>query len=122
VIHHVAVFASDFGASRHLYKAALAPLHIAAQYETDRVCEFWRGEADTPSLSLERADGEATTGSHIAFAASDRQAVDASFAEAFAAGGRARHGPRHRAEYRAYRAFVSDPDGNNVEAVHKEGP
>jgi len=23
-------------------------------------------------------------------------------------------------EYRAYCAFVSDPDGNNVEAVHKE--
>ncbi|WP_237330192.1 hypothetical protein [Streptomyces sp. BA2] len=31
-----------------------------------------------------------------------------------------RHAPRHWPEYRAYCAFVSDPDGNNIEAVHKE--
>jgi hypothetical protein len=35
-------------------------------------------------------------------------------------GGVSRHGPRHWPEYRAYRAFVSDPDGNNIEAVYKE--
>ena len=41
-------------------------------------------------------------------------------AAALGAGGTERHAPRHWPEYRAYCAFVSDPDGNNIEAVHKE--
>ncbi len=28
--------------------------------------------------------------------------------------------PRFSPEYRAYRAFVSDPDGNNIKAVDKD--
>ena len=36
------------------------------------------------------------------------------------AGGRERVAPRFWPEYRAYCAFVDDPDGNNIEAVHKE--
>jgi catechol 2,3-dioxygenase-like lactoylglutathione lyase family enzyme len=120
VIHHLGVFASDFDASRAFYIAALEPLAITAQYETGDVCEFWRPGQDTPSLSLERAVDQPTTGLHLAFAAPDRPTVDAFFAAATAAGGEARHSPRYWPEYRAYCAFVSDPDGNNIEAVHKE--
>jgi catechol 2,3-dioxygenase-like lactoylglutathione lyase family enzyme len=120
MIHHVGVFASDFAASRRFFEAALATLGVHAGYETDRVCEFWRVGADTPSLSLTRATGEITRGLHLAFEAADRAAVDAFFAAAMAAGGQERNAPRHWAEYRAYCAFVSDPDGNNIEAVHKE--
>jgi len=36
------------------------------------------------------------------------------------AGGQERIAPRFWPEYRAYCAFVSDTDGNNVKAVHKE--
>jgi predicted lactoylglutathione lyase len=54
------------------------------------------------------------------FGATDRACVDAFFAAAVAAGGSERHAPRHWPEYRAYCAFVSDPDGNNIEAVCKE--
>jgi predicted lactoylglutathione lyase len=61
-----------------------------------------------------------TRGLHLAFEAADRAAVDAFFSAAIAAGGRERNAPRHWPEYRAYCAFVSDPDGNNIEAVHKE--
>ncbi len=61
-----------------------------------------------------------TRGFHLAFEASDRQAVDAFFWAALAAGGTERHAPRHWPRYRAYCAFVSDPDGNNIEALHKE--
>ncbi len=120
MIHHLGVFASDFAASRAFYAAALQPLGIVVGYETVDVCEFWHCESDTPSLSLHPARIEVTRGLHLAFGATGRAAVDAFFAAAIAAGGRERHAPRHWPEYRAYCAFVSDPDGNNVEAVHKE--
>ena len=47
-------------------------------------------------------------------------AVDAFHGAAIAAGGRDRGGPGLRPQYHPgyYGAFVFDPDGNNVEAVH----
>ena len=120
MIHHLGVFASDFEASRELYRAALTPLGITIGYQTEDVAEFWRAEDDTPSLSLERAAGEATRGLHLAFAAPDRTSVEAFFAAALSAGGRERHRPRYWPDYSAYCAFIDDPDGNNVEAVHKD--
>jgi catechol 2,3-dioxygenase-like lactoylglutathione lyase family enzyme len=120
MIHHVGVFASDFTVSNAFYTAALEPLGIIAGYVTDVTCEYWRSTDDTPSLSLESAHDRPTTGLHIAFEAPDRATVDAFYAAAVAAGGIPRHSPRHWPEYRAYCAFVSDPDGNNIEAVHKE--
>lgn len=120
MLHHVGVFASDFEASREFYSACLGVLDIAPGFETTDVAEFWRPEDDVPSLSLERATQEVTRGLHLAFAAPDRQRVDQFFQAALAAGGRERVAPRFWPEYGAYCAFVSDPDGNNIEAVHKE--
>lgn len=120
MIHHMGVFASDFEASRTFYTAALEPLGLAPQYESERVSEFWRKGEGVPSLSLERGEGEVTRGLHLAFVASDRAEVDAFHAAALAGGGTERHPPRRWPEYRAYCAFVSDPDGNNIEAVCKE--
>ncbi|MFI7387169.1 VOC family protein [Streptomyces sp. NPDC049813] len=122
-IHHLGVFASDFEASERFYAAALEPLGITVGYRADGVAEYWDPGRDTPSLSLERAEnaGAVTRGLHIAFTAGSREAVDAFHAAAVAVGGTVRHAPRSWSEYRAYCAFVSDPDGNNIEAVHKEG-
>ena len=120
MFHHVGVFVADFEASRRFYVSALAAVGLSPQYETDRVCEFWRSDADTPSLSLERGEVEVTRGVHLAFEAADRAAVDAFFRAAVSAGGRERHAPRFWQEYSAYCAFVSDPEGNNIEACHKE--
>ncbi|MEV0288831.1 MULTISPECIES: VOC family protein [unclassified Kribbella] len=121
-IHHLGVFAGDFAASESFYTAALAALGIDAGYRTDTVAEYWIPGHDTPSLSLETAptSTEVTRGLHLAFEAADRTAVDAFHRAAVAAGGTSRHEPRHWPEYRAYAAFVSDPDGNNVEALVKD--
>jgi catechol 2,3-dioxygenase-like lactoylglutathione lyase family enzyme len=119
-IHHIGVFASDLAASRAFYTAALAPLGIRIGYESDVTAEYWHPDRDTPSLSLEQAATGPTRGMHIAFTADGRVQVEAFHAAAVAAGGSSRHVPRHWPEYRAYCAFVSDPDGNNIEAVHKE--
>lgn len=121
-VHHLGVFASDFEASERFYTSALEALGIGVGFQADGVAEYWSPERDTPSLSLERAEDAVTTGVHIAFTAVSRDAVDAFHAAAVAAGGVSRHGPCAWSEYRAYCAFVSDPDGNNIEAVHKETP
>ena len=120
MLHHLGVFASDFDASREFYRAALGVLGIEVGYETEGIAEFWRAGTDAPSLSLERAAGEPTHGLHLAFAAPDRAHVDRFFRVAIEAGGRERVAPRFWPTYRAYCAFVSDPDGSNIEAVHKE--
>jgi len=59
---------------------------------------------------------------HVAFAAPGRDAVDAFYAAALANGGRDNGPPGLRPEYHPgyYAAFVLDPDGNNVEAVHHD--
>lgn len=120
MLHHVGVFASDFDASRAFYRAALGALDIQSGYETGDIAEFWRSDADTPSLSLERAVGGVTRGMHLALTAPDRVHVEMFFHAALQAGGREGHAPRFWPEYRAYCAFVGDPDGNNIEAIHKE--
>ncbi len=121
MIHHLGVFARDRPTNHTFYRAALAPLGIVVGYEAEDVCELWHADRDTPSLSLHAAGTrESTQALHLAFEARDRAAIDAFYQAALGAGGVGRHAPRHWPEYRAYCAFVSDPDGNNVEAVHKE--
>jgi len=120
--HHVVVFASDFGASEPFYTRALAALGITEVYRTETGAEYWTLENDTPSFAVDTAptSAEVTRGVHVAFEAVDQSAVDAFHQAAVAAGGTSRHEPRHWPEYRAYCAFVSDPDGNNIEALVKD--
>jgi len=122
LFHHVVVFASDFGASESFYTGALAALGITAGDRTETGTEYWIAEHDTPSFALDTAptSAEVTRGVHVAFEAADQSAVDAFHQAAVAAGGTSRHEPPHWPEYRAYCAFVSDPDGNNIEALVKD--
>jgi catechol 2,3-dioxygenase-like lactoylglutathione lyase family enzyme len=120
--HHVVVFASDYRASESFYTAALTTLGIEAGALSETGTEYWTTADDTPSFAVDTAatSADVTRGVHIAFEAVDRAAVDAFHAAAVAAGGTSRHEPRHWPEYRGYAAFVSDPDGNNVEALVKD--
>ena len=74
--------------------------------------EFWATLA---------AEGEAGpgNGTHVAFVAPSREAVDAFHAAGLAAGGTDNGAPGVRETYHPtyYGAYVLDPDGNNVEAV-----
>lgn len=106
-----------------MFTAALHEIGVHPQYESDTVVEFWNTEHDTIAMSLEEWTAHTVTiGVHIAFAAPNRASVDR-FHDAFVgAGGRSQHAPRYWLEYRAYCAFVRDPDGNNIEVLHKEVP
>lgn len=120
VIDHISVGVSDLARSRDFYRRALTPLGFAE-------IGPWREGGDQVTFGLEEASDFAistayATGApvHVAFAADRREQVDAFYAAALEAGGRDNGPPRLRPEYSEgyYGAFVLDPDGHNIEAVH----
>jgi len=123
VIDHISLQCADTAASAAFYDAVLAPLGGTRVMDFGDVVGF--GVAPMPEFWIgPRSTGEGFRESHIAFTAASRDAVDAFFAAAVAAGAEVMHEPRLWPEYHAayYGAFVRDPDGNNVEAVcHSPG-
>ncbi|MDP9471677.1 MAG: VOC family protein [Chloroflexota bacterium] len=116
VVDHVGLLIADLAASRRFYTAALAPLGFALVREEEDGAAFGVEGADDFGINL---NAEPTTRAHVAFVAETRAAVDAFYTAALAVGGRDRSAPALRPEYLPtyYAAFVSDPDGNNIEAV-----
>jgi catechol 2,3-dioxygenase-like lactoylglutathione lyase family enzyme len=117
MLDHVTVGVSDLARSRAFYDKTLAtigitPLHgdgsAFAGYGAQQKPFFWIG-LKTGTI----------TGAHIAFAVSDRAAVDRFHAAGLGAGGRDNGKPGLRLHYHPnyYGAFVLDPDGHNIEAV-----
>ena len=118
MLDHVGIQCEDMEASVAFYDAVLGTLG------NTRIMDF--GEAvgygkDFPDFWI----GQQTTGdgfreSHIAFRAPSREAVVAFRDAAVALGAEVLHEPKLWPEYHAgyYGAFVRDPDGNNIEAVH----
>jgi catechol 2,3-dioxygenase-like lactoylglutathione lyase family enzyme len=121
LIDHVTLMAGDSPASRRFYEAALAPLGFGLEFERDDLLAFGSGESGRFILY---AGERPVAGVHVAFSAPSREAVDAFHAAALEAGGRDNGAPGPRPEYHAgyYGAYVFDPDGNNVEAVHHTYP
>ena len=117
LIDHVTLLAGDLPASRRFYEAALAPLGFGLEFERDDLLAFGSGESGRLILY---AGERPVAGVHVAFSAPSREAVNAIHAAAMEAGGRDNGAPGPRPEYHAgyYGAYVFDPDGNNVEAVH----
>jgi catechol 2,3-dioxygenase-like lactoylglutathione lyase family enzyme len=120
VIDHVSVGVSDLARSRDFYRRALIPLgfaEIGSWQEGGQEIAFGLQEADDFAISVAYPAGSAV---HVAFAADRREQVDAFYQAAIAAGGRDNGPPRLRPEYSEdyYAAFVLDPDGHNIEAVH----
>ena len=110
---HVHLRVADLTASRRFYEAALSVLGIEVGGGDEAF------HADELYVS---ADGEPTRGLHIAFQAEDREAVQRFYEAALAAGGRDNGAPGERSYHPGYyAAYVLDPDGTNVEAVH-HGP
>jgi catechol 2,3-dioxygenase-like lactoylglutathione lyase family enzyme len=119
VIDHMSIGVSDLRASRRFYLAALAPLGFVEQGEwSDEASEVLFGPGDNEDFAISTA--YPPNGGHVAFAADSRDQVDAFHDAALAAGGTDNGGPGIRLEYSPgyYGAFVLDPDGYNIEAVH----
>ncbi|MCE9671008.1 VOC family protein [Myxococcus stipitatus] len=114
---HVGLKVKDLDASIRFYTAALAPLGYVLCSRDDGSAGF--GPTGEPSLWLYATPGLENPGTHVAFRASQRGAVDRFHAAGLEAGGKDNGRPGVRADYSPtyYAAFLVDPDGNNVEAV-----
>ena len=120
MIDHLGLEVRNYLRSKDFYLAALAPLGIELIMEFEgRIGGF--GQDGKPFFWLRQ--GEPADGIHVAFAASDIDTVDAFYAAALGAGGEDNGPPGLRTHYHPgyYGAYVRDPDGNNVEAVHHGG-
>ncbi|HEY3181050.1 MAG TPA: VOC family protein [Casimicrobiaceae bacterium] len=114
LIDHVHLVVANFEASKRFYRAVLQSLGRDLSGESDGF--FYADE-------LYVSPGETSTSHvHLALQAPDRETVQRFYAAALAAGGRDNGAPGERSYHPGYfAAFVLDPDGNNIEAVH-HGP
>jgi catechol 2,3-dioxygenase-like lactoylglutathione lyase family enzyme len=113
---HIGLRVADPDTSVRFYSAALQELGHVVGSRGDGYAGI--GPRDAPALWLYQSD-ERGRGTHVAFAAASRAAVDRFHAQGLQAGGRDNGKPGLRADYSPtyYAAFLIDPDGNNVEAV-----
>ena len=114
---HVKFGVSDYAASKAFFLKALEPIGVAVAGEGPPTygVELSQGEV---SLCLRRIE-EKPAHLHLAFAADNRQQVDAFYRAALEAGGKDNGAPGLRPQYNAnyYAAFVIGPDGHNIEVV-----
>lgn len=122
MLDHVSLGVSDMKRSQAFYDRALKPLGLVrvldfpggSGYGASKARPvFWIGapiDAGRPVA--------AGGGTHVAFTAPNRKAVDAFHEAALAAGARddGKPGPRPLYHESYYGAFVLDPDGHKVEA------
>ena len=120
VIDHVDLLVRDLDASRRFYEAALTPLGFGIVDQSETYYGFGVEGAEDFAINLIAPGDTPTTSAHVAFVAEDQDAVHAFYRAALAAGGRSKQEPALHPEYHPgyFGAFVRDPDGNNVEAVH----
>ena len=114
---HIGLKVQNLDASVRFYAGALAGLGHGLCTRDDSCAGF--GPPGAPALWLYPAGAAAGPGTHLAFCAADRAAVERFYAEGLRAGGHDNGRPGLRADYSPsyYAAFLIDPDGNNVEAV-----
>jgi catechol 2,3-dioxygenase-like lactoylglutathione lyase family enzyme len=122
MLDHISLGVRDLTVSGAFYDAALAPLGYRRVLEKGIGLAYGPGPDRTGTMFwivCPKADASASRGTHVAFAASDRAAVDGFHAAALSAGARDNGAPGLRPEYSEnyYGAFVLDPDGHKVEAV-----
>ena len=115
---HIAIPVRDMERSRRFYEQALKPLGGRVLMEWDDGVAF--GDTDTVfegELLALRPRAEVVP-VHVAFR-TDRSGVDAFYEAALAAGATDNGPPGVREHYHQtyYAAFVTDPDGHNIEAV-----
>jgi catechol 2,3-dioxygenase-like lactoylglutathione lyase family enzyme len=114
---HVGIHNADLAASERFYRTVLSALGREPSYAgADMVGwdDWWIGSTDR--------EHRLTRGLHVGFRARDRAQVDAFWQAGIDAGYRDDGAPGVRAQYGPtyYGAFLLDPDGNSVEAVHSD--
>jgi catechol 2,3-dioxygenase-like lactoylglutathione lyase family enzyme len=116
LIDHVQLVVDDLAASKRFYRAVFDVLAIPLGGEAEDY--IWADELFISSKDSKAALGTVTGRVHLAFQGRDRAAVDQFYRAALAAGGKDNGAPGERPYHPGYyAAFVTDPDGNNIEVV-----
>jgi catechol 2,3-dioxygenase-like lactoylglutathione lyase family enzyme len=114
---------NDLERSRLFYDAVLGALGIKPGFQ-DKHRFFYRGRGSLFSFSMP-IDGQPAchaNGGTIGFAAESREAVDAFHAAGLASGGTTLEDPPGYRESEVgpfYLAYLRDPDGNKICAMHR---
>ena len=120
MIDHVSVAVRDLERSARFYEATLSPLGLSRLVTRPATIGFGKAYPEFwINLRTRMAQVEEGSGVHICLRARSPADVDAFHAAALNAGGRSDGPPGLRPHDRAryYAAFVTDPDGNRIEAV-----
>lgn len=120
MFNHMSVGSNDLDRAGKFYDATLGALGYKRTETADfglawgiEFPEFWA------TLTDDRAPATPGNGVHVAFIAASRADVDKFHAAAVENGGTDAGSPGERPYFEAYyAAFVRDPDGNKLEAVH----
>lgn len=120
---HVGFPVKSFKKSKNFYADALSPLGFSLVMEVSSDQPGGKTHAGFGSEGRPRfwiSEGDVDKGNmHIAFKAKSRKAVEEFYEAALKAGGKDNGAPGLRPHYHEnyYGAFVTDPDGHNIEAV-----
>jgi catechol 2,3-dioxygenase-like lactoylglutathione lyase family enzyme len=127
MLDHVFLSVTDLPRSIAFYEAALAPLGIAQRLDYDGN-DGPPGHPDLKGFGIDgrmifwlRAGVVEGRAAHVGFVANSREAVEAAYSAAMAAGATDNGAPGVRLYYdpRYYAANVLDPDGYSLEFVYK---
>ncbi len=123
MLGHLSFGVADLARATAFYDAALRSLSLVRVWSSERSAGYGpQGGNDVLALFARPGQAQAPgPGFHLAFNAPDRAAVDAFHAAALLAGGSDAGAPGPRPQYSPsyYAAFVIDPDGHKLEAVHQ---
>lgn len=123
MLGHISFGVEDLDRATKFYDRALQPLGMVRVWSTERSAGWGpHGKGDLLAIFLHADKAHAPgPGFHLAFNAPDRHSVDAFHAAAVKAGGTDDGAPGLREKYSPtyYAAFVIDPDGHKLEAVHQ---
>ena len=122
MLGHLSFGVADLDRATAFYDAAMAPIGFVRVWTSVKGVGYGPPGGDDKLALFPRPDAAAPgPGFHLAFDAPSREAVDAFHAAALSAGGRDAGPPGPRPHYGAayYAAFVLDPDGHKLEAVHQ---
>jgi len=122
MLGHLSFGVKDLRRMAEFYDAVLAPLGYVRVWNSEHGAGFAEpGKADKLNLFPRRDASPPGAGFHLAFNAPSRAAVDAFYAAALHAGATDNGPPGLRLNYSPtyYAAFVIDPEGYRIEAVHQ---
>ncbi len=122
MLGHLSLGVADLNQTTAFYDATLAPIGFVRVWTSVKGVGYGPPGGDDKLALFPRPDAAPPgPGFHLAFDAPSREAVDAFHTAALSAGGSDAGPPGPRPHYGAtyYAAFVLDPDGYKLEAVHQ---